>query len=71
MRKTHLPCTILLADSSTVLTSKIRAKVTLNISAGVYHHKLCEDRGKRPHNPPPPQFKDQSIAQGGRYLYDS
>ena len=58
--KPNLPCTILLADSSTVFASKRCATCALNIPMGIYHHKFHEVRSKRP-----PPFRDQSNAQGG------
>ena len=58
----YLPCTVLLAHSSTVFVSKSCAICALNTSMGAYHHKLREVRGKRL----PPPFQGQSGTQGGR-----
>ena len=58
--KPHLPCIVLLADSSTVFVSKLCSTHALNISMGLYHYKFCEVRGKHP-----PRFKDQRCPQGG------
>ena len=55
-----MPSTILLADSSTVLTSKSSAKGALNTPMGIYHHKFREVRANTHLT-----FQDQSSAQGG------